>query len=119
MAGLIVVLALYMGATAATGLGITTPRSAVDLDGYAVAQEVDGEQYVETALDYGSFGDIAVKQACLCVSSSTSTRGILPAATRRWSAATSVSTAIWYPAATSSSSCQAKRVRSRTAAGWA
>lgn len=62
MAGLIVVLALYMGATAATGLGITTPRSAVDLDGYAVAQEVDGEQYVETALDYGSFGDIAVKQ---------------------------------------------------------
>lgn len=62
MAGLIVVLALYMGATAATSLGITTPRSAVDLDGYAVAQEVDGEQHVETALDYGSFGDIAVKR---------------------------------------------------------
>ena len=62
MAGLIVVLVLYMGATTAPGLGITAPRSAVDLDGYAVAQEVDGEQHVESTLDYGSFGDIAVKR---------------------------------------------------------
>lgn len=62
MAGLIVVLALYMGATAATSLGVSKPHSSVDLDGYAIAQEADGQQHVETTLDFGSFGNIAVKR---------------------------------------------------------
>lgn len=62
MAGLIVVLALYMGSTAATGLGLSVPHTASNLDGYAVAEEADGVQQVETTLDYGSFGDIAVKR---------------------------------------------------------
>ena len=63
MAGLIVVLALYMGATAVTGLGLSAPHTASELDGYAVAEQTDdGVQQVETTLDYGSFGDIAVKR---------------------------------------------------------
>lgn len=62
MAGLTVVLALYMGSTAATSLGVAAPHSSVDLAQCTTAEQIGEEQQVETELDYGSFGDIAVKR---------------------------------------------------------